>query len=274
MFTYFYSACVFPETILEIADLGIKTVNWYCNASYQFHLVSEIAPAYSLCMVPERDRLDHYRNVGARPLYIQEAANPTYYSPPPAPEADFASFVGQRYGERPALALRLFTAGVPIRVFGPGWVRRPRLRDFVNTALGRAQSTDVELPGALCRAPVPDADLPALFARSLFTLGFNAVAPRPGADRITQIRLRDFEAPMSGAAYLVEHSDEYAEFFEPDVEVAMYRSVDEMVEKAVRLSRDAAWRKKLRHNGRARCLREHTWAHRFTDVFRALELQD
>ena len=47
-FSYFFDACVLPETIYEIKSLGIKTVNWYCNGSYQLDLVSEISPLYKL----------------------------------------------------------------------------------------------------------------------------------------------------------------------------------------------------------------------------------
>src|SRR5688500_13206080 len=42
-FSYFYSSQVEPDVIREIGRMGIATVNWYCNASYQFDLVSEIA---------------------------------------------------------------------------------------------------------------------------------------------------------------------------------------------------------------------------------------
>src|SRR4051794_21677068 len=34
-FSYFYDACVEPGAIDAIKGMGIRTVNWYCNASYQ-----------------------------------------------------------------------------------------------------------------------------------------------------------------------------------------------------------------------------------------------
>src|SRR5579862_7491384 len=80
-FSYFYSPSVETSAIREIGKLGIVTVNWYCNASYQFDLVSEIAPAYNYCLVPEKFRLDDYRRIGANPIYCQEAANPNIYHP-------------------------------------------------------------------------------------------------------------------------------------------------------------------------------------------------
>src|SRR5437879_3200631 len=60
-FSYFYDACVEPAVIDEIRALGIVTVNWFCNASYQLHLVSRIAPHYDWCLVPEHFRLADYR---------------------------------------------------------------------------------------------------------------------------------------------------------------------------------------------------------------------
>jgi hypothetical protein len=45
-FRYFYSAHVDAAVIREIGCMGITTISWYCNASYQFHLVQDIAPAY------------------------------------------------------------------------------------------------------------------------------------------------------------------------------------------------------------------------------------
>jgi hypothetical protein len=56
-FSYFYDACVLPAGIETIRSMGIKAVNWYCNGSYQFHLVEEISPHYDWCLVPEKFRL-------------------------------------------------------------------------------------------------------------------------------------------------------------------------------------------------------------------------
>ena len=75
-FSYFSDACVLPEGIDTIRKMGIRTVNWYCNGSYQFHLVEEISPHFDWCLVPEKFRLKDYKDIGARPIYCQEAANP------------------------------------------------------------------------------------------------------------------------------------------------------------------------------------------------------
>ena len=137
LFTYFYDACVLPEAIDAIQALGIKTVNWYCNGSYQLHLVSEISPHYDWCLVPEKFRLADYEAMGARPLYCQEAANPDIYKPFDLPKDFDLAFVGQAYGERPDYIRRLLAAELNPACLGPGLGQvRPAVADPPPPALG------------------------------------------------------------------------------------------------------------------------------------------
>src|SRR4051812_49594065 len=101
LFSYFYSAYVDPDVIREIRRMGIVTVNWYCNASYQFDLVSEIAPAYDYCLVPEKFRLDDYRRGGGNPGYCPGAAHPQRSPPPGGPAQAAPPLVGPRGGQPP-----------------------------------------------------------------------------------------------------------------------------------------------------------------------------
>lgn len=280
LFTYFYSACVSPDVIRRISRMGVITINWFCNASYQFRLIEELAPAYDYCLVPEISRLADYRRIGARPIYCQEAANPALYRPIPAREVYDVTFVGQCYGERPRLMRALQQAGVRAHAFGPGWkvaaqgVARVRggLRAIGSWTAQRLGLKDGLNPFRL-HAVVSDEEMVRLYSRSRVSIGFGGCADTDSlGQRVYQVRLRDFEAPMSGACYLAEYSEEYAAFFEPDVEVATYRNAEELVEKSKRLLKDTAWRQSLRHRGRDRAVREHTWQKRLAGVFRQIGL--
>jgi hypothetical protein len=100
--------------------MGICTINWYCNASYQFELVEEIAPAYDYCLVPEKFWLDDYRRVGANPIYCQEAANPNTYKPYDLPKSFDVTFVarstviGQRSSALCWMQALMFMFGDPV----------------------------------------------------------------------------------------------------------------------------------------------------------------
>jgi spore maturation protein CgeB len=292
-FSYFYSSCTTPETIRAIRELGIKTVNWYCNASYQLDLVAEIAPSYDACLVPERFRLDDYRRLGARPIYCQEAANPRIYHPRDIARDLDVTFVGARYADRPAYIRRLVDADVPVRVFGPGWGASSASRASARRQLSRARqlttragwtklrrkvarlgsaSDGPPLPPEIYGGVLSDHELVATYSRSKIVLGFSTVGQTHRSSRLTQIRLRDFEVPMSGAFYMVEHLPELEDFFEVGREIVTYAGADELVEKCRYYLAHADDRERIRRAGHARALADHTWQRRLSDAFTQLDL--
>jgi len=282
-FSYFYDACVEPAAIEEIKSLGIVTMNWFCNASYQFHLVREISPRYDWCLVPEKFKLADYETIGAHPIYCQEAANPAVYKPCEVPPDIDVSFVGQSYGDRPDIVRHLLDHGIDVRVWGTRWEfhRRPQpssnpilriLGKAMRTILPR-QSGGVILPDDVIGGVLSDKEMIAVFSRTKINLGFSSCGDtHRGAERILQIRLRDFEVPMSGGFYLVEYMDELAEFFEIDREIVCYGSRDELVEKIRFYLKNDAAREKIRRAGYARARRDHTWQRRFETVFSQIGL--
>lgn len=267
-FSYFYSAMCRAPLIEAIGALGIPTMNWYCNASYQLHLVAEIAPAYTWCLVPEKFRLKDYERLGARPIYMQEAANPTVYRPYPGEPLRYdLSFVGMRYGDRPDLIQHLVDCGLTVHVFGPGWKEASRQARKPWTPWQRRRRPATS--GLITGPPLSDEDMVRLYSQTRVSLGFSSCGEthRDG-ERILQVRLRDFEAPASGAFYLVEYSDELAEFFEPDREMVFYRTARELADKARYYLDHDDERERIRRAGHRRAISEHTWQKRFARVFR------
>lgn len=301
--SYFYSAFCRPEKIREIGRLGIRTINWYCNGSYQFDLVADIAPAYDYCLVPEKFRLADYRRVGANPIYFQEAANPNYYKPYPLKRNLDVTFVGQCYGDRPAYIRYLYDQGIDVRVRGCGWLpahpsqTRSGLSEaveFLGTlhredawrTLGRrlkaavtparfVETTvaDTRLPLALLGPPLSDDEMVRMYSRSKISLGFSSCGETHRAgERVLQIRLRDFEGPMSGAFYLVEYMEELEEFFDIGKEIVCYRDRADLAEKVRYYLTHEDQRERIRTAGRRRALAEHTWQKRFENLFRQIGL--
>lgn len=303
-FSYFYDACVLPEAIDAIKRLGIRTVNWYCNGSYQLHLVSEIAPHYDWCLVPERNRLNDYERLGARPIYCQEAANPNVYKPWDVPVEFDVTFVGQAYGDRPGFVRYLLDRGVDVRVWGVGWERyalthpalnlistvgkasklftrggRRRLAGLLRRPSGPAPAARtvpwkrVGLPRAVIGGPLDDVQMVQMYSRSRINLGFSSCGDtHETRERILQIRLRDFEVPMSGGFYMVEYMEELEEFFKVGEEVICYRDREELADKIRYFLRHERERETVRRAGYERSRRDHTWHRRFETVFRQMGL--
>jgi spore maturation protein CgeB len=270
-FSYFYNAHVTPPVVERIKQKGIKTVNWYCNASYQMDLVSEIAPAYDLCLVPEKDRLADYKRIGAYPMYCQEAANPAFYKNLGLRRDLGVVFVGQNYATRSALCRAISDAGLPIDVWGNGW-RGLALASPKTWLRSLKREWEVlrgvpHLPFRASHGFCSDAEMVRLYNRAKIALGFGVVAAQK---QIYQVRLRDFEAPMCGTFYLTEHQDELSEFFEIGREIETFKAPAELVDKvSYYLSHEEA-RETIRRAGHARARRDHTWQKRLTDAFAQL----
>jgi spore maturation protein CgeB len=279
-FSYFWNPHCRPETIRRIRDMGIVTMNWYCNASYQFHLVSEIAPAYDFCLVPERFRLDDYRRVGAHPIYTQEAANPKIYKPYTLPCEYDVVFVGQMYGDRADYVRALLEAEIDVRVWGrnwpwrqaglEGWMRRSllwRSASMIKQRIekGKRPYAMAYVPQGICGPPLSDLEMVKMYSRSKISLGFSKVGEtHRGGNPIKQVRLRDFEAPMSGAFYLTEYVQELEDFFDIGKEIVCFSDMDDLVEKThYYLSHDDE-RENIRSAGLQRALRDHTWQKRLS----------
>ncbi|HEY3329032.1 MAG TPA: glycosyltransferase [Capsulimonadaceae bacterium] len=293
-----YDACISTEAVQEIKALGIVTVNFYLNASYQLHLVETISPVYDWCLTVERFRMDDYRALGARPEYCQMAANPAVYRHYDGPYEFDVAFVGQRYGQRPEYIAAIADAGCDVHVWGPLWIPEPPIPeptpkriarrllklftasgvDAVKRRVGLAPAVVAADPiAASARVhvgpPLSDDDMIRLYSRAKINLGFGGCGETHlDGTKICQVKLRDFEVPMSGGFYLVEHCNELAEFYEFGREVETFSSCDELVDKAKYYLAHDNEREKIRIAGYERCQRDHTWENRFRDAFRGMGL--
>ena len=92
--------------------------------------------------------------------------------------------------------------------------------------------------------------------------------------RLTHLRLREFEAPMSGALYLTEDQPELHEYFEPGKEVLTYTDRQDLLETARYYLAHQEQSERIRSAGWRRALHQHTWQHRFTQLFAVLGLSD
>lgn len=304
-FSYFYDACILPEAIDEIKAMGIKTVNWYCNGSYQLHLVSEIAPHYDWCLVPEKFRLKDYMAMGAQPIYSQEAANPNVYKPYDLPVEFDVTFVGQAYGDRPVYISYLLEQGIAVKVWGWGWhnfsteAKAPRrsslprrallgtrllmsksgrqvLRQYLSRKL-QVNLTDAlhytSLPPSIMGGVLSDLEMIQMYSRSKINLGFSSCGNTyETRGRILQVRLRDFEVPTSGGFYMVEYMEELEEFFDIGKEIVCYTDKEDLADKIKYYLGHDDERERIRKAGHERCLRDHSWHKRFQMAFKEMGL--
>ena len=77
---------------------------------------------------------------------------------------------------------------------------------------------------------------------------------------------------MAGACYLTQATPDLPALFEEDKEIMLYRSDEELVDKARFLFRHPAIRMKMRDAATKRAHAQHDWIHRFQRAFDELGL--
>jgi spore maturation protein CgeB len=246
IFTYLSGEIVTPETVREIANIGIPMVNLCLNDKEAFvgkvknglaMGARDISRYFGLCWTSTEDALKKYCVEGALPIYLPEGANLDIHKPYDLKKAIDVSFVGQRYGNRPEVIRKLNDCGIRVEAYGYGWP---------NGSL----STE---------------EMVKMYSRSKINLGFGGVAGYK--DRYC-LKGRDFEIPMSGGLYLTEYHSELAGFYNFGTEIMVYKDFNDLLSKIRYLLLNPKEADEIRKKGMLRARREHTWEKRFEAIFK------
>ncbi len=183
---------------------------------------------------------DWYRQRGLPCIYSPQGVHqtPDLSMPASAKYQRTIGFLGSIKPERKFVVDQLLAAGVPIELFGNGWLNTQWV-DNPNTVYRNTQ----------------------------INLGIGFASP---SLRLTTVKGRDFECPGVGACYLTTYNWELAEHYELGKEILCYRSIEELLEiygyyrkrpeECLKIAQ-AAWN---------RCTNEHTWEKRFRRIFREM----
>ena len=297
------------DAVKRISDMGIPTVGVHYDAQMVSHRAKQIAPAFDLYWVIDPPAVEKVRAFGANVYDAPVAANPHVYHPADVAEDVEVSFCGQRYGSRIYYIEQLFRAGIDVEIFGGGWRAEPGgsgnngasrlnvraairhtlasmthshgrawLRAAVLNRLKRTRhAPEVQSRiDAHTNSPLSFPDMIRLFSRSKVTLDFNELGnTHLLSTPLVASRLRDFEALSSGACHLMYRVPAFEPLYEEDKEVLYYSSVEELSDK-IRYYTDEkrdGVRAGIRVAARERSLRDHTWTHRFDQIFERLGIK-
>lgn len=301
IFCYVYDDFLLPETARDLSRLDLPMVNYNVDMLSQWYRQTRTARYFTRMLCAQRDNMEQLARYNPRLLYFPMAARmpvignkETEAFAPAAP----VTFVGTPMPFRSAVLGRLHREGIPLAIYGKFWQEGrqatapagmektvndlfhyawPKVRteglDGLSRALLRrfssqAPSSVQNLPVELMHGFLPDGALEELFRKSAVNLGFTRmIGDNPDARGVTQVKLRDFEIPLAGGFYLVEHVGEYAEMFESGVEVETWRTVGELTEKIRYYLDNPRKRLEIAASGRKKALARHTWESRFAMLF-------
>ncbi len=217
-----------------------KTIGWFCDSHWR----------YDNFDVPWSEYLDFQTTtsksayarfvqdgLAAKVIKTQWAGAPGYRRTPEIARDVDVSFVGQNYGSRAEVIEQVRRAGFEVRVFGGGWP--PPAGRLTFDGMVR------------------------LFNRSRINLNLNNAVDAS----FKQIKGRNFEVPACGGFLLTETAENLDDYFRYGEEVETYTGADELVDKVrYYLANDDA-RERIAAAGHHRAETEHTYAHRFDEIF-------
>lgn len=250
IFTYLSGEQVTPETVAEIASLGIPLINLALNdkeffvgkiRNGQSMGSRDICRHFTLCWTSTEDALKKYCVEGALPVYFPEGANPEIHRKYDIEKTIDVSFVGQCYGNRPEIIKRLSAEGFRVKAFGNGWPD----------------------------GPLPIEEMVRIYSRSRINLGFGGV---DGHRDTFCLKGRDFEIPMSGGFYLTEYHPELERVYLVGSEIATYTGMADLVRKIRYYLTNPEEAERIGTRGFQRAITDHTWEKRFEKVFSLLGL--
>lgn len=193
-----------------------------------------------LALTAAPECVDWYQKEGCPALYFPEASDPQIFYPmPELPKVHDVSFVGGCYGIRRDIVLALRRAGIPVMAYGSGW------------DMGRLATEAV----------------PALFAQSRVILGVGTIGH---CRNFYALKMRDFDAPMSGSLYVTHDNPDLHSLFRIGREIVTFSTIDECVKMIRHYLSNEGEREQIAAAGRARALADHTWSDRFSKLFRQL----
>jgi hypothetical protein len=226
MFSRIHNA--FGTVIINIA-MDDRHQYWGSKVNGEWDGTFPLIPYLDLTLTAAPEAVDWYRKEGGAALFFPEASDPEIFHPmPDLPKMHDVSFVGSRYGIREKVVTALREAGIRVTAYGSGWDN------------GRISTEEV----------------PRLFAQSKIVLGVSAIGHCPD---FVGLKLRDFDAPMSGSCYLTQHNDDLQGLYDIGREIDTYRTVAECVERAGYLLAHDSGREAIAVAGRERAIRDHTW---------------
>lgn len=248
-----------PDVLRELQDRDdLVSFNWFADDHWRFETFTRrLAPYFDACSTTATSALPKYARLGYdRVVKTQWAANPNLYHPVDGRPRPTVTFVGQAHGTRPETVAALRASGLPVETRGLGW-REGRIDHDEMVRWFSTSSVNLNLSNSSTSR-----DLRSRLRRRL------GLRTQLGE----QIKGRNFEIPACGGFQLSGHADDIESYFEPDVEIVLFSSVDELIRQAERYLTDEDGRRRIAQAGYERTLREHTYAHRFRAIFRALEL--
>jgi spore maturation protein CgeB len=293
-----------PAVVRQISEhSNTITLNWFCDDHYRFDDYSRFwAPCFNWAVTTAKSALPQYANLGYHNVIrSQWACNHFLYRKLDLPPIYDVTFVGQPHSNRLEIVQALRHAGIDVRAWGNGW-ESGRLSQQDLIRVFNQSRININLANASCPSMSSKpkvqkrGETRGWLSRSFdFILGGTHLQ-KAGKKCVSRLRLpefmreysinsnddtmlykqqikgRNFEVPGCGGFLLTEQVEDLESYYEIGKEVVCFKDIDDLVEKIRYYLHHETERTLIAQAGYQRTLREHTYVHRFNEIFTELGL--
>jgi spore maturation protein CgeB len=249
--------------IERIGAKGVPTLNWFADDHWRFEgFTRRYAPALTWSVTTDHEAVPKYRAIGVDNVVLSQWACNRYAYERRGEGLRFeVTFVGQPHGDRREVVEAVRGAGFDVRCWGNGWEGGRLDHDGMVDVFS---SSRINLNLSNSFVPKPS-----------IRMRLGAIARGRRIDRSprrSQIKGRTFEVPGSGGFLLTEHVPHLDEYFEVGAEIAAYSSTEDLIEQVRYWLANPDERAAVAEAGYRRVRAEHTYDHRFAEIFRRMGL--
>lgn len=277
------------------------TINWFTDDHWRFENFSRYwAPCFNWVVTTAKSALPKYEKLGySNVIKSQWACNHFLYRKLDLPLEFDVTFVGQPHGNRREVIQMLRDAGIDIQVWGSGW-ESGRLSQEQMIRVFNQSRINLNLSKASTPIPTPKVRVmnvaQRLLSRSLDVVPFGSQLKTMGkrwtstikcstpiaettdhsnagsGQYADQIKARNFEVPGCGGFLLTGRAEDLENYYKIDKEIVCFEDVNDLIKKLRYYLCHEDERGAIAQAGYERTLSEHTYAHRFTELFEKLGL--
>lgn len=245
------------STISKVKSMGIKTVTWFMENTYQkvyFNWFSNNYQNYDYVFTNDSYMFENFFNKSSAKLCnISMTINPDYYKVQSLSKKDIAKyscdvcFVGAFDNRREKILGKIKEIeGLNLKIFG--WKR------WKKSVLAPLYHGPLNLEG-----------MAKLYRCAKICLNVNGVGANAGPV-LNGVSLKTFEIPASGGFQLSDYRKDVDSLFKAGEEVEIYRSDEELIDKIKFYLDNEEARNKIAGAGHKRVLADHTLVKRVKDI--------
>lgn len=292
LFCFLFTEELKKETIEYITKkTNTKTFNWFADDHWRLPIYSRYwASLFTMVSTTDSQAPAKYKSLGINNVIkTQWAANPYVYKPQGQENTNNnnnnndngkynIAFVGKNYGNREEYISYLKACQLPAEGYGEGWpsgrVDHQKMLEIFSYSKINLNFTESPYMTAKDRGKLL---AKLVVKRELGKLKFNAHNIIPnlqsaiGTQR-RQIKGRTFEVPACGGFLLTGDADNIRDYYVEGKEIVIFKNKIDLAEKCRYYLEHDSERSAIAKAGYERTIKEHTYVHRFKDIFNALGL--